>query len=308
MTPPSNHPGPGLRALLAVLLLGMLAGARTEAQEPPGPGPSAPRSRAESERLFSQGCSLFRSGIENAKSDAVGSAALFRDAAAAWRSVALGASVHNARLELNIANASVLGGDIPRAIAAYRRAQALDPFDQGIRDGLAAARRAAGTESLAPGTGPPGPEPGADAGLRGTLRRIGGTLAWGARRTLLYLPARGLLIGAGALYVLAFLAWSTRTLSGTRVPRWAAPAALALGLLAAGPLLARELAAKPEGVVIAQGLIARDGPGEIYDPAFQEPLRAGIEVQVLESRAGWQRVRFADGRSAWIPEGSLDPL
>ncbi len=105
--------------------------------------PSALASRAERERVFNQGCASFRAGV--GASDRSAASTAFREAAAAWRALSLHAGIHNAHLEMNIANAEVLSGDAPHAIAAFRRALALDPRSAPIRDGLAAARRAAGT-------------------------------------------------------------------------------------------------------------------------------------------------------------------
>lgn len=263
-------------------------------------------SRAQRERLFTQGCASFRVGVEAHDQSAASTA--FREAAAAWRALSLRAGIHNALLEMNIANAEVLSGDAPRAIAAFRRAMALDPRSVPIRDGLAAARRAAGTQALAPNADAASNDADADTGVRGTATRIAGTLARGATRTLSYLPTRPLMIASATLYVLAFAVWLMRRMELVRLPRWLAPGALVLSVLAAGPLIARDATARPEGVMIAPNVVARNGPGDVYDKAFQEPLRAGLEVVVVESRAGWTRIRLADGRSAWVPEGVLEPI
>lgn len=271
----------------------------------PEPGLSGAGAR----KLFEQGNEMFRSALEKAGTDKAAAAALFRDAAAAWRTIALTGGVHNAGLETNIANASLLAGDLPRAIAAFRRAQALDPFDATIRDGLRAARRAAGTEAMAPGAATvAASDTESKGGVRDAVGGVGAAISGAARRALLYLPERGLLWVAGVTYVLAFLFSGARLLGLGRIARWVPVCLLATAMLSSGPLMARDLAATPEGVIVSSKVVARNGPAELYDPAFKEPLAAGIEVRIEERRGEWIRVRLGDGRAAWIRVADVEPI
>ena len=299
--------------LVAAILLcpGLTAAQDTQGGNTEAPAPQrlqTPMSDKDVRRLFDQGNALFRSALEKAQTDKAGSVSLFRDAAAAWRTIALDGHIHNARLEMNIANASLLAGDVPRAIAAFRRGQALDPSDLPIRNGLTAARRAAGTEGLSPGSTPAPSDIASQGGVRGTLHRIGALLADSARRTLLYLPERGLLWIAAASYLIGMAAAGLRTMGSRRLPRWCAAALLTVALLSAAPLVARDMAAEPEGVIIAPGLSARSGPADLYDRAFKEPLQPGLEVQIEERRSDWLRVHLADGREAWVPAHGVEPI
>jgi hypothetical protein len=294
--------------MLAVLLSSAAAHAGTEAPKSASQS-EVSLSTADVKKLFEEGNHLFRDAVEKAKSDRAGATALFRDAAAAWGTIAQGAGIRNPSLEKNIANAELLAGDVPRAVVAFRRAEVLDPFDATVRNGLAAARRAAGTENLAPGVLP---EAASDAksagGLGGTMRDVGRFLANGARRTLLYLPERTMLWIASGCYLSAFVLAGLRTARVARTPRWSPPVLLLAAALIAGPMVARDLGTPPEAVVIAAGTIARDGPADLYEPAFKEPLPPGLEVQIAEQRQDWSRVRLHDGRSAWIPSASLEQL
>ncbi len=278
-----------------------------------GPAPAAREvpvspSGSDVQRLFESGNEAFRAGLAKAKTDRGAAEALFRDAAGAWRAVAK-SGIHNVRLETNIANASLLGGDLPRAIAAYRRAQAIDPLDADVRGGLLAARRAAGTEALAPGAAPAGPAAD-EGGVLGTVKRIGSFLASSARRTEAYFPSRLLMLAVCVLYVGAFVAGIAKMTIARRIPVWIPVLMLLAGLLSAGPLVARELGtrAEREAVIVQPNVLGRNGPADLYDPAFKEPLRAGLEVRIEETRAGWAKIRLADGRSAWVRESGLERL
>lgn len=267
--------------------------------------PATTLDRSQVRALFDHGNQLFREGLDKSSKDKQAGATLFRDAAAAWRSISLDAGIRNSKLESNIAIASMMAGDTPRAIAAYRRAQALDPYDATIHDGLAAARRSAGTEALAPGASATSNDAGK---ARGTMGAIGDFLRRAAHITLLYLPERLLMISAAGLYVLGFGLLALRLARTCRVPTWAIATSLIATMFASAPLVARESSATPEGVVVATGVAARNGPADVYDTAFKEPLVPGLEVRIEERRGDWVRVRIADGRAAWIRANTLEPL
>lgn len=280
--------------------------------EAPASAPSVLLSTPELRDLFSKGNQIFHAALEKAKTDRPASESMFREAAAAWRTIASKGDIHNVRLETNIANASMLGNDLPRAIAAYRRAQQLDPFDSDVRAGLATARRAAGTEALAIGA----PSTTSDStsksrgGLTGTFHQIGASMQSGAARASLYLSARLLLLATCTLYIAAFALGIARITHFNRIPLWLPLSLFILGVLAAAPLLARETLHQRtiDAIVIQPNVVARNGPAELYDPAFKEPLRSGLEARVEEVRSGWAKIRLADGRVAWVPESSLETL
>ena len=58
-------------------------------------------------------------------------------------------------------------------------------------------------------------------------------------------------------------------------------------------------------MVIVPNVIARNGPAALYDAAFKEPLRAGLEVAIVESRGAWTKIRLRDGREAWLRGDAL---
>jgi tetratricopeptide (TPR) repeat protein len=55
------------------------------------------------------------------------------------------------------------------------------------------------------------------------------------------------------------------------------------------------------GVLTADGVIARKGNAESYEPAFTQPLSEGTEFQVLERRAAWLLIRLPGAKEGWVP-------
>lgn len=62
-----------------------------------------------------------------------------------------------------------------------------------------------------------------------------------------------------------------------------------------------------EGVILLD-VVARKGAASLYDPAFTEPVSAGVEVNVLDKREKFTEVRFPGGAVGWIPSESVRVL
>ncbi|MCX5690960.1 MAG: hypothetical protein NTV94_14445 [Planctomycetota bacterium] len=264
--------------------------------------------RTDQESALRTGHKLFAQGLEKFAKVKAGAQTLFSNAAATWRALALNAHIHNPHLELNIANASLLAGEPARAIAAFRRAQALDPSDPDVATGLAAARHAAGTESLAPNAATASKANPGDGGVAGTLRGIGTFLASAAERTIRWFPVRLVLAVAALCYVAAFALGIGAALRWRGVLlRHAVGAGIAC-LLVVGPVIAIEWseAGIRDAVVVQDGVLARSGPAEMYDPAFKEALRPGVECRIIETRSEWLLIGLWDGRRAWVPALSVE--
>ncbi|MBX3379037.1 MAG: hypothetical protein KF805_02995 [Phycisphaeraceae bacterium] len=261
--------------------------------------------------LFESGNAKFRAGLELAKSDREAADAKFGEAAGAWREVARMGGIRNAKLETNIANASLLAGDVPGAILAYRRALQINPTDSAIQSGLAAARRSAGTEALALGNSAKAKEEaGRSGGLRGTIDALGAVLQRASQWATNAVATRTLLVAGVMFYAAFFIGASLRILGWLRFSGYALAALAVCTVLAFGPLAVREIQAgrRTEAVVLASNVIARNGPAELYDPAFQEPLRPGLEVEITQRRGSWAQIRLRDGRSAWVRSDSLENI
>ena len=53
-------------------------------------------------------------------------------------------------------------------------------------------------------------------------------------------------------------------------------------------------------VVIVDDVDARSADSALSPLALPEPLPAGVEVEILEQRGGWARIRLANGRDVWV--------
>ena len=293
---------PIFRALTGMMLLSLFASPLRAMQ--------AESSREHIEARFTEGHREFAAGVELAAKDATAARERFAKAAAAWRTIVIDGGIRNAELERNIGNASLLAGDAPRAIAAFRRARSVDPRDSAALDGLAAARRAAGTEAYAPGATVAIASEASSTGWRGVIgsvwRLAGGVLDW--LSTLM--PPRWLLWTVATCHVAGWLLLALRLAGVDRVRRWMPAATLAAGAIAIMPLIAADVRRwrSPEAVVVATGITARQGPAEMYEASFKEPLIPGLEVVIAEERGEWVMIRLHDGRSAWVRSTGLERL
>jgi len=57
-----------------------------------------------------------------------------------------------------------------------------------------------------------------------------------------------------------------------------------------------------QGVLVAEVVQARKGPGYNYQPAFNQELSNGMEFDLIETRGDWCRISLRDGRECWIPQ------
>ncbi|MCM8533290.1 MAG: tetratricopeptide repeat protein [Lentisphaeraceae bacterium] len=60
-----------------------------------------------------------------------------------------------------------------------------------------------------------------------------------------------------------------------------------------------------DGVITEKEVIARQGNGHIYEPAFMTPLHNGTEFALLDARENWLYVELLDGSKCWLPKQSV---
>ncbi len=211
----------------------------------------------------------------------------FLDAARTYEAIA-SMGFRNANLYVDAGNAYLLGGDIGRAVLSFRRADDIRPYDQAVKAGLADAReRVQVAVALSPGS-----------------RSVQFVTAW--RRLI---PAPTMIAAFAVLYASAWLVAMVNAARPGLIPR-----AIGVGLgVSAGLVVGlvvidhRVHDGTRAGVVIAEGITARNGPSaSVYDPTFTTPLRPGVELMILESRDGWHRVRLADARETWLPAYAIE--
>jgi hypothetical protein len=255
--------------VLAPLLIAALA----------APSPSLPDAevRERAEAAFAAGVRL--------RGDPQAAWPLFREAAGLYAELhRRGAS--NPALFRNEGNAWLLGGDLSRAILAYRRGLRLDPTDRDLRDALEYARGQVNHAT----TGGFGRPPRDDRPP--------------------WLPRVGL--ATWSFYLLLTL----YAISCVLLTRWLMtrrPRLLSLGLAvllvtaAAATLLTLTTAWENRGnehalvVVARDGVLLRKGNGPDYPPRSEAPLNRGVEARLLYRRGGWLQVELAGGEVGWLP-------
>jgi hypothetical protein len=191
-------------------------------------------------------------------------------------------------LHRNEGNASLLAGDLPPAILAYRRGLRIDPDDPALRTGLDYARSQVAY-----------PSPSERLAL--TPRRESPSLG--------YLRRWGLM----ALTVLSLAGWVSLTRWRlTRERAWCLIGGLALGLaviLAVGRMAEfdrrQQEAAMPLGVT-TRSTVLRKGDGLSFTPRRDFALPAGVELIVRQESGTWLHVELADGSTGWLPRDSVE--
>ncbi|MFP6655829.1 MAG: hypothetical protein VCB25_09385 [Myxococcota bacterium] len=209
--------------------------------------------------------------------------AAFARAESGFVSVA-GRNAKNPALQLNIGNAALQAERLGHAVLAYHRALRLDPNASAARQNLAHAR------SLLPNWVP---RPEASEGAEALLfyRRLPPTL-------------RSNLAAGAFLFAAVHFAISIRRREGA----WRGVAILAtvawLVLLASVAFDWRN-AKSNSAVIMADETLARSADSRLAALALPNPLPAGAEVEVLEKRDPWLRIRLHNGRDVWILESSV---
>lgn len=197
--------------------------------------------------------------------------------------------IESAALHAFRGNALFLSGDLGRSIAAFRRAVRIDPTLPSARQGLAAARARVSTEVAR--------EP--------AQRLSGALLAWRG-----HIPRSVLLAVAVGGMGLAWLLAAARVL-GARRALPACLGAIVVSGFGAAPLAIEAIidAEAEHAVVVASEVAGLNGPSPgAYEPTFDRPITAGVEVIVIERRGAWSLVRLADGRETWLPDDALERL
>ena len=63
--------------------------------------------------------------------------------------------------------------------------------------------------------------------------------------------------------------------------------------------------AESDGVITVREVVARKGPGLIYNPAFTSLLNQGTEFILLQQDNDWAEVTFSNGEKAWLPNSAI---
>lgn len=207
---------------------------------------------------------------------------MYTEAAQQYEYLVKEEGIQNGHLFYNIGNSWFMAGDTGRAILNYRRAEQYLPNDPDVRHNLQTALDM--RTDLIPASKPHplaarllGWHMNTSVILRWRLFMLCWLLCWGAWYWVSRSPkkeARITVAACGILSLILFLSLATE--------------------------FVLEQKAQP-GVVIASEVVARKGDGEMYAPAFLEPLHSGTEFQTVEKRGAWMHIRLADDHTCWIP-------
>lgn len=197
------------------------------------------------------------------------------------------AGVRNPALHRASAHAAWLAGDRGRAVLELRRAHAIDPTDRRTIEGLTALRSEIGSASFGVGT-------------PWWLRWRGIV----ARETLLWVTAGAWTVGWGAF------AWWLIGGHGRWLARVATGGSTGVALLCAGLLALDRLdLADATSVVVVRESAGFSGPSDaVYESALDEPIPAGWEGRLVESRDGWARVDLSGLGEAWVPGTAIERI
>jgi tetratricopeptide (TPR) repeat protein len=207
----------------------------------------------------------------------------YRHAAETWRGI-VDADYQNGAVYYNAGNAFMRAGQFGRAIAAYRKAKLYRPRDPFLEANLRQALVSA------PGHLNEAPAPWWTFLLFWTQ--------W------LSMPEK--MYGAAALWTLGALLVFAGYALRKRAGYWASGAACVLALLmSVDAAAAYAEATHPSHAVVAAETIARKGMGETYEPAFNQPLKDGAEVTVLERNGAWVLASVPGAGTGWVRRENL---
>ncbi|MGE3180451.1 MAG: hypothetical protein AB7N71_02395 [Phycisphaerae bacterium] len=243
-----------------------------------------PLSHSRQNEILQTSLTAFDEGIAQFRDDPNAAQKNFRAAIDGFEALTA-AGVESAALRYNLGNAYFRANDLGRAVLNYRRALENDPNHARARANLDFVRA-----RVAPHLSDTG-----NAGIWKSLSFLNVSLS---AQTRLWLCALAGIVGWGALLLRA---------------RRRAPALMGVGIV--GALIAMTLASslwwqisdrttRPPAVVVQDNVTIRLGRGDGSDPAMREPLGPGVELRVLQTRAGWLEVKLANGLEGWIPESA----
>jgi hypothetical protein len=222
-----------------------------------------------------------------AASDASQAVPMYKEAAAQLELVRDTYELHNAELEHALANAYLKAGERGHAVLAYRRALLLDPTNRPIIESLLSTRAQVGSQIQS----------------SRTHRVIALLLSWRGS-----IPRTAAWTSATICFLLAWVCIALRIYAGVRPLATAAVICMLGSLLLFGSLGLDhwESRSLTSGVLVEPSVTARTGPSaRIFDPAFQQPLTAGVEFVVVEQRDGWSKVQLASNALCWVPNETI---
>ncbi|MEO0448573.1 MAG: hypothetical protein AAF191_21120, partial [Verrucomicrobiota bacterium] len=229
----------------------------------------------------------FQTGKEAAMVDPARAQRLFLLAAEQYEVLVADPSVpENGPLYYNLGNTYFLAGDLGKSILNYRRAELYWPGDNRLEEALNHVR-AQRVDAFPL------------AWLSPRVKQIFfWHYLWGGKERLLIVA-----VALGVAWILAIIRLFSR---GAWIHHgWVLCGVVALVMLSSSWMRARQWD-RDQGVILAAEVTARKGDGKIYEAAFSNPIHAGAEVDVVETRREWSLVKMEDGNEGWIPTEAVE--
>lgn len=230
----------------------------------------------------------FDKGNELSATDQTAAMEQWRMAAARLEKVAREADVANGPLFYNLGNIYFRLGDMGRAILNFRKAQKFTPNDVNLKRNLAYARRNC-----------------QDSVQEEESKKV--------MKTLFFWHYDFSLAIREVIFIICFCAFWLLCALRLKLKGYGTGIGLvACGILAvvvASSMMISEYSHRQaSGVILSAEVVGRTGNSEAYERSFQEPLHAGTEFDLLETRGNWMEIRLADGKTCWIPADAAEML
>jgi tetratricopeptide (TPR) repeat protein len=194
----------------------------------------------------------------------------------------------NADVHANAGTAALQAERLGPAVLQFRRALEIDPDHERARRNLTHAR------TLLPAWVPTPEE----------SSIFGDFFFW--HRSLSKAERLGTAAGSfllAALCLAVALVWRSRLARGVAV----LPALVWVGLMASLALEAGEHRER-SAVITADEVFARASDSANAPTRFADALPAGTEVELVETREHWSRIRLANNRDAWVNRNTVTPV
>ena len=233
----------------------------------------------EADKLFNAGNDLASSDYEAAQTQWSKAAELLE--------AEVKSGLRNGPLFYNLGNIYFRLGDVGRAILNYRKAECYMPGDANLMRNLSIARRMR-----------------KDKVETQESTRVMKTLFFWHYDFSVSTREKIFLVAFTALFLALILRLRYRKLALNWIIALAAVATAVSTVSIA--LTEYDRARHPEGVILADAVVARTGYSNSYEKSFAEPLHSGTEFKTLSTRADWLEIQLADGSTAWIPQSEAE--
>ena len=191
----------------------------------------------------------------------------------------------SASLWANAGNAAFQAEETGQAILAYRRALSVDPTNETARANLQATRQE----------------------LPAHLRPLADSSIWSALFFWNEVLAGKAAAASGMCFVAAAGLWAF----GYRFQRpmlrnlAIVPAVFWIVLLGSAAMRAQS---DRDAVIIEPDVVARTADSQNAPAQFANPLPAGVEVTIEETRLDWIKARLPSGATTWLPRSSVQKV